>query len=272
MCSSGLIMHVSPLSERTLWRMLDRCVFFSRTPALRYSLSSRSRKRRSSHTSSSIAAEQNTHTHTQFSQIGFTLQKSAIAQQLLHNMWPELCTHNWGKTQKGVCVSVLPVAITPQQSDPDIMDAMRIFLNFNMPISRGVVLSLTNLFSPSHDKDCVLFSGTKVAPLHIFFTTGIFIVDCWGLWRISSGSKWKGRSPSKVTSHWCLSQNPGLSSLCEVQSHKVHYLSGAKWVRSSSLQTVVDDHCWLLSVQLDLCFHLLIRRVWQTVLRSPRSP
>lgn len=48
----------SPLSERTLWRMLERCIFLSRTPALRYSLSNRSRNRRSSHTSSSIAAAQ----------------------------------------------------------------------------------------------------------------------------------------------------------------------------------------------------------------------
>lgn len=47
---------ISPLSERTLWRMLERCNFLSRTPALRYSLSNRSRNRRSSHTSSSIAA------------------------------------------------------------------------------------------------------------------------------------------------------------------------------------------------------------------------
>lgn len=53
----------SPLSERTLWRMLERCIFLSRTPALRYSLSNRSRNRRSSHTSSSIAAAQTRITH-----------------------------------------------------------------------------------------------------------------------------------------------------------------------------------------------------------------
>lgn len=52
----------SPLSDRTLWRMLERCSFLSRTPALRYSLSNRSRKSRSSHSSSSIAAA-DTHGH-----------------------------------------------------------------------------------------------------------------------------------------------------------------------------------------------------------------
>ena len=57
------VASVSPLSERTLWRMLERCIFLSRTPALRYSLSSRSRNRRSSHTSSSMAAAQKKHTH-----------------------------------------------------------------------------------------------------------------------------------------------------------------------------------------------------------------
>lgn len=55
------VFHVeSPLSARTLLRMLDRCTFFSLTPAVRYSLSSRSRNRRSSHTSSSIPAGENT--------------------------------------------------------------------------------------------------------------------------------------------------------------------------------------------------------------------